>query len=125
MKDNKDKDTSQPEFISPWQYRWNLVRRNRGAMIGLAILILFGLIAIFAPWIAPYDPYEMGLDNTLSPPTTEHWLGTDELGRDVLSRLIYGTRISLSIGFVIESIAVVMFLCETVTPFGNPVDPEV
>ncbi|MBI9046558.1 MAG: ABC transporter permease [Anaerolineaceae bacterium] len=103
-----DKSAQQPEFVSPWQYRWKLVRRNKGAMLGLTILILFGLIALAAPWIAPYDPFKMDLLSTLSPPTGEHWLGTDELGRDVLSRLIHGTRISLSIGFIVESIAVVV-----------------
>lgn len=108
MEETKDNPTAQLEFVSPWQYRWKLMRKNRGAMIGLAILITFAVLAAGAPWIAPYDPVAMDLLNTLSPPTPEHWLGTDELGRDALSRLLYGARISLPIGFVIEAIAVVI-----------------
>ncbi|MEN8171794.1 MAG: ABC transporter permease [Chloroflexota bacterium] len=106
MEKTNDKLTVQNQFVSPWQYRWGLMRRNRGAMIGLAILVTFGILAAAAPWIAPFDPIKMDLLNTLKPPTSEHWLGTDELGRDALSRLLYGARISLTIGFVIEAIAV-------------------
>ena len=58
------------------------------------------LIAIFAPLIAPYDPNEIDLLATAQAPSREHLLGTDEIGRDVLSRLIYGTRVSLSVGLV-------------------------
>lgn len=117
-------DGPQTKFVSPWQYRWRLFRRNPGAMIGLVLLILFALTALAAPWIAPYDPLKMELSNTLSPPTAEHWLGTDELGRDTLSRLLHGARISLSIGFVIESIAVVIgvFVGSVSGYFGGLVD---
>lgn len=105
MEEKRSTLAPQSLVVSPWHYRWNLIRRNTGAMIGLSILVFFSVIALSAPWLAPFDPYKMELSNTTSPPTREHWLGTDELGRDVLSRLIYGARISLSIGFVIEAIA--------------------
>jgi peptide/nickel transport system permease protein len=65
------------------------------AVFGMAIIILLILTAIFAPWLAPYDPYTMEMGHTLEQPSREHLLGTDSLGRDVLSRLIYGSRSSL------------------------------
>lgn len=74
-------------------------RENRMAMLGGLFLLFLMFIAIFADLIAPYDPRAIDLLHTYAPPSGEHLLGTDALGRDVLSRLIYGTRISLSIGF--------------------------
>ncbi len=71
---------------------------------GLIVLIM-AILALFAPLIAPYDPAVIGLDDVLAPPSTAHWLGTDGLGRDVFSRLIYGARISLLVGFVAVGIA--------------------
>ena len=71
-------------------------------MIGL------GLIAIFAHWLAPHNPLAVNLPEALLPPSASHWLGTDPLGRDVLSRLIYGTRISLLIGFIAVGVAVII-----------------
>jgi peptide/nickel transport system permease protein len=65
------------------------------AVFGMAIIILLILTAIFAPWLAPYDPYAMDMGHTLEQPSRAHLLGTDSLGRDVLSRLIYGSRSSL------------------------------
>ncbi|MCP4423638.1 MAG: ABC transporter permease [Chloroflexi bacterium] len=124
MEDVKDTLAPQTQFVSPWQYRWGLIRRNRGAMIGLTILALFALIALAAPLLTPYDPYKMDLADTLSPPSGEHWLGTDELGRDTLSRLMHGARISLSIGFFIESIAAVVgvFIGSISGYFGGIID---
>jgi peptide/nickel transport system permease protein len=76
----------------------HLVRRNPLATIGVALVILFVLCAIFAPWIAPQDPAHIDLANRLEPPSTRHFCGTDELGRDILSRLIWGARISMFVG---------------------------
>lgn len=74
--------------------------RSNLAMAALAVLILFVLVGVFAPWVAPQDPNLQNLANRLQPPLSEgHLLGTDGLGRDVLSRLIYGSRISLIVGF--------------------------
>ncbi len=66
------------------------------------------VIAILAPWMAPYDPLAINLPEALLPPSSQHWLGTDPLGRDVLSRLIYGCRISLVIGFIAVGVAVLI-----------------
>jgi peptide/nickel transport system permease protein len=78
---------------------WRRLRKNRGAVIGLALVVVYLGTALFADLLAPYDPVNGDLLLRLKGPTAEHWLGTDELGRDVLSRLIHGTRISLQIQF--------------------------
>ncbi|OSQ37407.1 ABC transporter permease [Thalassospira mesophila] len=76
------------------------LRRNRMAWLGGGTLFIIVLVAIFAPLIAPHDPLEQNILARLSPPSADFWLGTDSYGRDVLSRLLYGARISLSIGFL-------------------------
>ncbi len=81
------------------------LRRNRAAMAGLVVVGLLVLLALFAPLIAPADPIAQDLDIRLLPPTREHWLGTDDLGRDLLSRIIYGGRVSLTVGLVSVGIA--------------------
>jgi len=74
--------------------------RRRGAMLGLAILLIFIVLAIFAPWIAPYDPVAASWSAVRKPPSAEYWFGTDEIGRDVLSRVLWGARASLLAGLV-------------------------
>jgi peptide/nickel transport system permease protein len=80
---------------------FRLLLRSKSGLIGLVILAFFSLIAIIGPWIAPEDPNASTSfsDQILAPPSAEHWLGTDDNGRDVLSELIYGTRISMLVGF--------------------------
>ena len=73
-------------------------RRPLGA-IGAGIVVAMLLVAVFAPWLAPYDPVAVDFGAMLSPPNAQHWLGTDSFGRDVLSRLIYGSRTALLVGF--------------------------
>lgn len=70
---------------------------NPLAAIGLAIVLVLIAMALFAPWLAPYSPFGQSLGERLQPPSMEHWMGTDELGRDILSRIIYGARITLMI----------------------------
>ena len=77
-----------------------LVRQNKLAAFSALLIILMILIAIFAPVVAPYDHLQQSLTDRLQHPSAAHWLGTDELGRDVLSRIIFGARISLTIGLV-------------------------
>jgi peptide/nickel transport system permease protein len=74
--------------------------RNGPLLAGMIIVGVVVLIAVFAPLIAPYDPIKQDLLSTLQPPSWEHWLGTDKLGRDVLSRMIWGARVDLRIGFL-------------------------
>jgi ABC-type dipeptide/oligopeptide/nickel transport system permease subunit len=77
---------------------WLRFRRNRLAVVALCFIIAEVLLAVFAPWVAPYDPYRGDFTATWQTPNGLHWLGTDDLGRDVLSRLIYGARVSISVG---------------------------
>ena len=84
---------------------WDRFRRNRLAMCGLALVAGMFAVALLAPWLAPYDPNLIELKEVLMPPSGAHLLGTDTLGRDVLSRVIYGSRISLLVGFVAVGIA--------------------
>ena len=71
--------------------------RNPLAMVGLAIIVALLVVAALAPWLAPYSPLDGSLQNRLQPPSAAHWMGTDELGRDILSRVIFGARITLVI----------------------------
>ncbi len=87
---------------SVWQAFWFRLRRNRRAMLALGFIIFEILVAIFAPWIAPYEPDKGDYSALWSPPTAKHWMGTDDLGRDVLSRLIYGGRVSISVGILAQ-----------------------
>ena len=83
--------------------------RNKLALAGIVIVVLFTGAAILAPYVAPYNPYTLDLANTFAPPGSPgHLLGTDNFGRDVLSRLIFGSRISLAIGIIVVAIAAVV-----------------
>src|SRR5215469_4498291 len=75
-----------------------LARHNPLAAVGIVLVIVFLICALFAPWIAPQDPADIDLPNRLEPPSIHHLAGTDELGRDILSRLIWGARISMFVG---------------------------
>ena len=76
------------------------VRRNPMGAAGIGIIIIFVIIAALAPVLAPYDPYVMDSKIILAPPSAAHWMGTDEFGRDVMSRIIWGSRISLYVGLI-------------------------
>ena len=83
--------------------RWRLLRRlvkQKTALLGLVICLALGFSAVFAPYITPYDPMKINMRERLQTPSAAHWFGTDELGRDVLTRLIFGARISLTVGAI-------------------------
>ncbi len=82
--------------------------KNKMALAGALIVSTFFIVSILAPWISPFDPNQINLGLVLIPPSWEHPFGTDQLGRDVLSRMIWGTRISLKVGFVATGIAVLI-----------------
>lgn len=86
---------------------WRRLRRNRAALGGLFLVGFLAVLAVLAPIVAPLDPIAQDLDARLLPPSRQHWLGTDDLGRDLLSRMIYGGRVSLTVGIVSVSIALV------------------
>jgi ABC-type dipeptide/oligopeptide/nickel transport system permease subunit len=87
---------------------WRRFRRHKPAMIGLVILVGYTLLAVFAPWITPHDPVQQSLIQSLETPSREFWFGTDHLGRDVFTRIIYGTRISMLIGVAAVSFGMVI-----------------
>jgi peptide/nickel transport system permease protein len=93
-----------------WGDVWRRLRKNKLAILGTAIILTLGLVAIFAPLIAPYDPALQNLPLSLRPPSAKHWFGTDILGRDYFSRVVYGSRISISIGMVATSISLAIGL---------------
>ncbi|MFD1178699.1 nickel transporter permease [Paenibacillus puldeungensis] len=82
----------------PWRDAWRAFRKNKIAMAGLIMILFFILIALLAPVLAPYDYKDQQLADRLKPPSSEHWFGTDDLGRDLFSRVLYGARISLWVG---------------------------
>jgi peptide/nickel transport system permease protein len=84
---------------------WRALRRNRLAVIGGAVVVVLVALAIFAPWLSPGDPNRPDVRKILAEPSRSHPLGTDQLGRDVLSRMLYGARVSLAVGFVSVGIA--------------------
>ncbi|HHW39190.1 MAG TPA: ABC transporter permease subunit [Bacillales bacterium] len=77
--------------------------KDKGLNISVVIIVALFLIAIFAPWLAPYDPNVGVLSNRLIPPSSEHWLGTDHMGRDLFSRIIYGTRTTMVVALIITA----------------------
>jgi len=91
-----------------YQVFWTRFRTNRFAIIGGVVVILLFLLSFLAPYITPYGPGDLDLYHVLMPPSSSHWFGTDDLGRDVLTRVIYGARISLKVGFVAVGIAVII-----------------
>jgi peptide/nickel transport system permease protein len=100
------------------------LRRNPLAVTGVVLVIIFTLFALFAPWIAPQDPAYIDLSNRLSPPSAMHWCGTDELGRDILSRLIFGSRISMLVGscVVVVSLALGLIFGSIAGYYGGKID---
>ena len=85
---------------------WPRLKRNKLALVGGAVVLALFLISLLAPLLSPYEPNAINAWKVLSPPSWQHWFGTDELGRDVFSRILYGARISLKVGFVAVGIAV-------------------
>lgn len=109
---------------SYWAVSWNIFKKNKLGMFCLVVVVLLALVAIFAPLLAPYDPDAQELTNMLQPPSAAHLFGTDEYGRDILSRVIYGCRVSLSVGVVSQAIALVIGFLAGVCAgyFGGKVD---
>jgi len=100
---------NKPAIVSESRFREFIARfmASSSAMIGLCLLIVMVFCAVFAPVLAPYDPYASDLPNSLQAPSVAHLLGTDELGRDILSRILYGARISLLVGVEAVTLALI------------------
>ena len=107
----KQKTTESAEALrksSQWKDVWIRLRRNKLAMVGMVIAVLLALMAIFAPVIAPYDYQVQSIANRLQMPSAQHLMGTDNMGRDILSRLIYGGRISLLVSLLAVIVSLVI-----------------
>ncbi|PZU20944.1 MAG: ABC transporter permease [Shinella sp.] len=98
--DPADDLVESPESDSFLRDSIRVFRRNRMAVVGLVIVALLVLVAFAAPILSPHDPYRVALDEQLLPPSMTYWLGTDNFGRDLLTRILYGARISLLVGLV-------------------------
>lgn len=101
---NTHEQTRDEDIVKRWAHQ------NRLAAAGLALLLLFALCALLAPWIAPHDPAKLDLTARLLGPSTAHWFGTDELGRDVFSRTLYGARVSLTVAVAVVAISLALGL---------------
>lgn len=77
---------------------WEALKSNKGAMVGLIIIVFLAFLAIFGQWLVPHDPYYSDMTQSFQSPNSEYWFGTDQLGRDIFSRIIVGTKISLTVG---------------------------
>jgi len=93
---------------SPLARSLRVLRRNNMAMAGFAVIVMWAVIALAAPVIAPYGPLEQNVQDRLQPPSWAHPFGTDELGRDVFSRVVYGARISLPVGLVVIAFSMML-----------------
>lgn len=115
---------AEEKAISPWKEGWKSFKKNKVALVGLGIVLFFVILAIFAPLIAPYSFEGQKLSDKHLAPSADHWFGTDEFGRDILSRIIYGSRLSLWVGFlsVAGSVVVGSFLGIIAGYYGKWID---
>jgi peptide/nickel transport system permease protein len=115
---------AEEELTPPWKEAWLAFYKNRLALAGLGIVVLFIFIAIIAPWIAPYSYKEQILTERMQPPSSKHWFGTDDFGRDIFTRILYGARISLWVGFfsVLGSVVIGTLLGIVAGYYGRWVD---
>ena len=97
--------SDRPKRDALWRRALYIVRRSPLAIVGLALILLIAVMAIFAPWIAPYNPERVDLSQSFQPPSPKHLCGTDDMGQDIFSRIVYGSRVSLMVAFVVVGIA--------------------
>jgi peptide/nickel transport system permease protein len=97
-----------PKRATLWRRALYIVRRSPLAIVGLVLVLLIIVMAVFAPWIAPYDPERVDLSQAFQPPSLKHLCGTDDMGQDVFSRIVYGSRVSLMVAFVVVGIAAIV-----------------
>jgi oligopeptide transport system permease protein len=100
--------TVEQQGTSLWQDAWIKLSKNYLALIGLVIIGLLCVLSVLTPWIAPYGYEEQNLLLGATSPSSEHWLGTDVFGRDMLTRIMYGGRVSLTVGFIATAVALVI-----------------
>ena len=94
--------------VSPRQDAWRRLKKNKAAMFGLVVLSILVVLSVFAPWLTPYSYSGQDLELGPSPPSAQHWLGSDLFGRDLLTRMLYGSRVSLAVGFIATAVALLI-----------------
>jgi oligopeptide transport system permease protein len=99
---------SSEQRSSLWLDAWIKLRKNRMALFGFAVLLILFVVSLLTPWIAPYSYETQDLMLGATPPSAAHWLGTDIFGRDMLTRIMYGGRVSLMVGFIATAVALVI-----------------
>ncbi|MFM9973617.1 MAG: ABC transporter permease [Beijerinckiaceae bacterium] len=99
---------SESVIESPLARAWRRLKRRKGAMLALVLLLIIVTLAVFAPYLSLHDPIKQGWSSVRKPPSALHWFGTDEVGRDLFARIIYGARASLSAGVI--SVTIALFL---------------
>jgi oligopeptide transport system permease protein len=99
---------SAEEGSSLWHDAWLRLRKNKLAIFGGSVLLFMIVVALLTPWIAPYSYEAQNLDLGATPPSSDHWLGTDIFGRDVLTQIMHGGRISLAVGFIATAVALLI-----------------
>lgn len=99
---------SESVIESPLARAWRRLKRRKGAMLALVLLLIIVILAVFAPYLSLHDPIKQGWSSVRKPPSALHWFGTDEVGRDLFARIIYGARASLSAGVI--SVTIALFL---------------
>jgi peptide/nickel transport system permease protein len=115
---------AEEKLIPPWKEALQSFYKNKLAVIGMAIVLFFIVLAVIAPWVAPYGFKEQVLADRMQAPSSKHWFGTDDFGRDIFSRILYGARISLWVGFfsVLGSVVAGTFLGIVAGYYGRWVD---
>jgi peptide/nickel transport system permease protein len=103
-----DSERLAPAEPSQLAVTWRRFRKHKLALVGLTTLAVMALLIIIAPWVLPYKPETLDLSATFAPSTAQHWLGTDDLGRDILTRLLYAGQISMSVGIICTAIVIVV-----------------
>lgn len=118
------KGLKQSDIMSPWKIVWKRLKKNKLAMVGLCIISFIASLAILAPWITPHGRDTINLGIRFTGPTAQNWLGTDDMGRDIFTRLIYASRISLTVGLVSQSLRLVIgvFLGGIAGYYGGKID---
>ncbi|MBB3133140.1 peptide/nickel transport system permease protein [Rhizobium pisi] len=117
-------ETIEEPAVSLWRDAWHRLRRNKLAVFGLAVVLILAFAAIFGPYLTPYDYLSQDLNARNAPPSMSHLFGTDDLGRDVFSRVVFGTRTAFLVAVIVTSFAVLIGLTLGAVAgfFGNPFD---
>ncbi|MGO4198353.1 ABC transporter permease [Rhizobium sp. YAF28] len=117
-------DTAEEPPVNLWRDAWHRLKRNKLAIFGLIVIVVLAFTAIFGPYLTPYDYLSQDLASRNAPPSLAHFFGTDDLGRDVFSRIVFGTRTAFLVAVIVTFVAVVigLLLGAVAGFFGNPFD---